>query len=66
MSVHTIPVPHGWSVEQAWEHLSRGHLFTPAEQEQADMASIEVIGLRTVPHPNGERVVGGALKKVLP
>lgn len=22
--VHTIPVPEGWSVEQAWEAISRG------------------------------------------
>ena len=22
--VHTIPVPAGWSVEQAWEAISRG------------------------------------------
>jgi hypothetical protein len=24
MEVHTIPVPVGWSVEQAWEAVSRG------------------------------------------
>jgi hypothetical protein len=24
MSVHTIPVPRGWSVEQAWEAIRRG------------------------------------------
>ena len=23
-AVHTIPVPHGWSVEQAWEAIVRG------------------------------------------
>jgi hypothetical protein len=22
--VHTIPVPHGWSPEQAWEAIQRG------------------------------------------
>jgi hypothetical protein len=25
--VHTIPVPHGWSPEQAWEAISRGELL---------------------------------------
>jgi len=23
-SIHTIPVPDGWSIEQAWEAISRG------------------------------------------
>lgn len=22
--IHTIPVPRGWTVEQAWEHIKRG------------------------------------------
>lgn len=26
--VHTIPVPRGWSPEQAWEAISRGDLLT--------------------------------------
>lgn len=25
--VRTIPVPRDWSVEQAWEHIRRGHLL---------------------------------------
>lgn len=30
MTVHTIPVPHGWSAEQAWEAIQRGEkLPTP-------------------------------------
>lgn len=24
MAIHTIPVPKGWSTEQAWEALRRG------------------------------------------
>lgn len=24
MAIHTIPVPNGWSVEQAWEAIRRG------------------------------------------
>lgn len=26
-TVHTFPVPDGWSPEQAWEHHTRGHLL---------------------------------------
>jgi hypothetical protein len=26
--LHTIPVPEGWSVEQAWEAIVRGDRFT--------------------------------------
>jgi hypothetical protein len=22
-NIHTIPIPRGWSVEQAWEHIDR-------------------------------------------
>jgi hypothetical protein len=22
--IHTIPIPHGWSIEQAWEAIKRG------------------------------------------
>ena len=28
---HTIPVPTGWSAEQAWEAISRGDLLTDPE-----------------------------------
>jgi hypothetical protein len=26
--LHVIPVPQGWSVEQAWEAITRGDLLT--------------------------------------
>lgn len=26
-AVHTIPVPVGWSIEQAWEAISRGAIL---------------------------------------
>lgn len=29
--LHVIPVPRGWSVEQAWEAISRGDLLTDAD-----------------------------------
>lgn len=28
---HVIPVPRGWSVEQAWEAISRGDSLTDPE-----------------------------------
>lgn len=30
-TVHTIPVPVGWSVEMAWEAISRGDPLPPGE-----------------------------------
>ena len=32
-SIHTIPVPRGWSVEQAWEAISRGDLLTDPDPD---------------------------------
>lgn len=29
MTVHTIPVPEGWSTEQAWEAIKRGDTLPP-------------------------------------
>lgn len=29
--VHTIPVPRGWTPEQAWEAIRRGDLLTDPE-----------------------------------
>lgn len=37
--IHTIPVPHGWSVEQAWEAIQRG---TPMQIMRGSWANIEV------------------------
>lgn len=34
MTIHLIPVPPGWSIEQAWEAISRGDtLLYPAGVE---------------------------------
>ena len=33
--IHTIPVPYGWSIEQAWEAISRGDLLPEEEQSWA-------------------------------
>lgn len=35
--VHTIPVPHGWSVEQAWEAISRGDVLPDAHPAWANV-----------------------------
>ena len=44
--IHTIPVPHGWSVEQAWEAISRGDLLTDPDPQ--GWANIEVCDGRMV------------------
>lgn len=40
LEIHTIPVPRGWSVEQAWEAIRRGALLTDPEPQ--GWANIEV------------------------
>lgn len=35
--VHTIPVPRGWSPEQAWEAICRGDLLTDPEPQWANV-----------------------------
>lgn len=49
---HVIPVPHGWSVEQSWEAISRGDELT---DPKPNWASIEVADNRLVAvHPVGQ------------
>jgi hypothetical protein len=35
VAIHTIPVPRGWSPEQAWEAISRGDLLTDPDPSWA-------------------------------
>lgn len=35
--VHTIPVPHGWSAEQAWEAIARGEALTDPDPMWANV-----------------------------
>ena len=35
--IHTIPVPQGWSVEQAWEAVVRGDLLPDDEKTWANV-----------------------------
>lgn len=35
--VHTIPVPHGWTPEQAWEAISRRQLLFDPEPYWANV-----------------------------
>lgn len=58
MSVHTIHVPHGWSVEQTWEQITRGELVP---ERDGSWVSIEVEGFRS----EGNRVAAGRLVGVL-
>ena len=37
MAIHTIPVPKGWSIEQAWEAISRGDTLPTTEQSWANV-----------------------------
>lgn len=37
LSVHTIPVPFGWSPEQAWEAISRGNEITAEDVSWANV-----------------------------
>ena len=39
-SIHTIPVPHGWSPEQAWEAIARGDTLT---DPQPTWANVEIV-----------------------
>ena len=40
--IHTIPVPQGWSIEQAWEHIACGTPLSAGLWLWADWANIEV------------------------
>lgn len=42
MSVHTIFVPEGWSVEQAWEHFRRAEPV-PIVRIPADTREVEEV-----------------------
>jgi len=35
--IHTIPVPRGWSVEQAWEAIARGDEITDKNPRWANV-----------------------------
>lgn len=57
-SVHTIPVPPGWSVEQAWETISRSELLpTDYPESECGWASVVVEGYTD----DGTFVTGGRL-----
>lgn len=37
MIIHTIPVPRGWSIEQAWEAICRGDNLTDGSPSWANI-----------------------------
>jgi hypothetical protein len=45
--IHTIPVPVGWSAEQAWEAISRGEVLEHPNGEP-DWTNVEVVDGRLV------------------
>lgn len=52
-AVHTIPVPRGWSIEQAWEAISRGDTLKDEEPDWAnvlvrDGMLVRVLSMHTV------------------
>jgi hypothetical protein len=55
MEIHTIPVPRGWSVEQAWEAIRRGDLLTdPEPQGWANIEVSDGVMVRVLPMNEGE------------
>ena len=47
--VHTIPVPRGWSPEQAWEAIQRGeHFHTGVETPEPSWANVLILNGRFV------------------
>ena len=61
MTIHTIPVPKGWSAEQAWESIVRGEELKHPLGEP-DWAVVEVEGLEI----RGAKVTGGRLVRWFP
>lgn len=43
-SIHTIPVPHGWTPEQAWEHIARGgiHISGLSAKRPCSWANVRI------------------------
>ncbi len=39
--IHSIPVPLGWSPEQAWESIKRGDLLTDPEPSWANILVLD-------------------------
>ena len=49
-TIHTIPVPWGMSIEQSWEHISRGvALTTDTEPDWANVLVIDGKFVRVLP-----------------
>jgi hypothetical protein len=64
MGVHVIPVPLGWSPEQAWEHISRG-LTLDNPYGEPNWAVVEVEGVQTRVLADGsEQVTAGRLVRL--
>jgi len=61
LSQHTIPVPPGWSAEQAWEHISRSErLPTDYPDDECRWVNVTIEDFSS----EGIWVTGGRLVKV--
>lgn len=64
-SIHTVPLPAGWSPEQTWEHLSRGGLLEHppgTREEDLEWVNLEIEGVTYETTGMGtERTTGGRL-----
>jgi hypothetical protein len=40
--IHTIPIPRGWSIEQAWEAICRGDLLRHKRKKPPMWANVVV------------------------
>lgn len=47
--IHTIPVPRGWSVEQAWEAISRDDCLSDPYPSWANVETRDGKFLRVLP-----------------
>lgn len=60
--IHTIPVPPGWTPEQAWEQISRGELL-PTDYPESEQRWVSVEVADSTIEDN--RVTGGRLVRVI-
>jgi hypothetical protein len=62
--IHTIPVPPGWSAEQAWEHIVRGVLL-PTDYPEHQQRWMQVV-VANIEYGTDGNVCAGQLVEVLP
>lgn len=48
MAIHTIPVPHGWTEEQAWESICRGDFPDDLDETQVGWGNVLAKGTKLI------------------